>query len=190
MAYPTNQLITDYIVTTTAGLTFPTNASVRPDGTAFVPTIVAVVATPAIYRVTFTPTVSGTWLFYVTDSAGTPWAGAFPVDVATGAVEAASSPVRQAFTDTAGQTFATLASFNPLGAAWAPTITEIAPGVYLAAATLGIVGTWTWVGQGSISARVFTVTWDTPTNDFWPSGMSWRVGRGARGVVAAASQGW
>ena len=188
MAY-VNQLITDYIVSV-AGRTFPTNASVTPAGTAFVPTIVAVVGTPTIYRVTFTPTTSGTWFFDVTDSTGERWTEAYPVDVAAGAVEAATSPIRQAFTDTAGQTFATLASFNPLGAAWSPSISEITPGVYLAAATLPIVGTWTWVGQGSISGRVFTLTWDAPTNDFWPAGMSWRAGSRPRGVVAVGTQGW
>jgi len=192
MGYYTGQLITDYIVAT-EGQLFPpaggTNASITPAGALFVPTI-AIVTGSDTYRVTFTPTTSGTWLFDVTDSLGTQWIGTYPVDVATGAVEAASSIVRQAFTDTAGQTFATLASFNPLGASWTPTITEMTPGVYLAAATLPIVGTWTWVGQGSVSGRVFTLTWDAPTNDFWPSGMSWRAGSRARGVVAVGTQGW
>jgi len=189
VAYYTGQLITDSIVSF-AGLSFPTNASRTPAGAIFVPTIAPLAVGSATYVVTFTPTTSGTWLFDVTDSVGTQWIGTYPVDVATGAVEAASGIVRQAFADTAGQTFATLASFNPQGASWTPAISEITPGVYLAAATLPMVGTWTWVGQGSVSGQVFTLTWDAPTNDFWPAGMSWRPGSRQRGVVAVGTQGW
>jgi len=77
-AYVSGGLITDYFIAT-AGRTFPTNASIRPDGTTFVPTIAAVTAAPDTYWVTFTPTATGAWLFDVTDSAGERWMQVYQV---------------------------------------------------------------------------------------------------------------
>jgi len=92
--YYANQTISDYLIAT-AGRTFPTNASRNPAGTLFVPTIVAVTGAPDTYRVTFTPTTTGAWLFDVTDSAGERWTQTFQVEgvagvavLPTGAVDA------------------------------------------------------------------------------------------------------
>jgi len=74
----TGQLVTDHIVSA-AGRTFPTNASIKPDGTAFVPTIAAVATGSDTYRVTFTPTTAGVWRFDVTDSAGDQWVQVYDV---------------------------------------------------------------------------------------------------------------
>jgi len=80
----TGQLITDYLVAT-AGRTFPTNASRTPAGTLFVPTIAAVAGAPDTYRVTFTPTTTGTWRFDVTDSTGEQWVAVYDVAAAVSA---------------------------------------------------------------------------------------------------------
>jgi len=90
MAYYTNQLITDYIVST-AGRTFPTNASRTPAGATFVPTIAAVSVGSDTYRVTFTPTTTGAWLFDVTDSVGERWSATYQVDAVQGAAVVGSA---------------------------------------------------------------------------------------------------
>ena len=80
-AYVVNLLITDYLVAT-AGRTFPTNASIKPDGTSFTPTIAAVTGGSDTYKVTFTPTTTGAWLFDVTDSIGERWTATYQVRAA------------------------------------------------------------------------------------------------------------
>jgi len=82
MAFYLNQLITESLGAT-AGRLFPpaggTNASRNPAGALFVPTIVAVVGEPDVYKATFTPTTAGIWRFDVTDSVGDRWVGVFDV---------------------------------------------------------------------------------------------------------------
>jgi len=92
MAYTVGTPIVDYLDRSTAGRTFPTNRSLKPDGlTAFVPTIAAVIGDPARYRVTLTPDVVGTWLFDVTDSTGEAWSRTFDVEAVAGAAVVGST---------------------------------------------------------------------------------------------------
>jgi len=83
MGYYNGSPITDYIISA-AGRTFPTNASRDPAGTLFVPTIVAIATGSDTYRVTFTPTATGAWLFDVTDSAGERWTQTYQVEAVAG----------------------------------------------------------------------------------------------------------